>query len=108
MAAPLDATAMLTGVNWTLNSTNFGYVQRARTLRHPRPSPLPGPRRHRPSIAGEMTAAGFESGTPAWILDAIGEAVCGGLQTQSMAQEIAYEESVNENQLTGRTSKQTS
>ena len=23
---------MLTGVNWTLNSTNFGYAQRARTV----------------------------------------------------------------------------
>jgi len=51
MVSALEATAMLTGVNWTLNSTNFGYVQRARTvlggkissLRRPRQSPPPDP-----------------------------------------------------------------
>lgn len=41
-----------------------------------------------------MTAAGFESGTPAWILDADGAPMCGALQTRSMAQEVVYEESV--------------
>ena len=114
MGAPLDATAMLTGVNWTLDSTNFGYVQRARAVLGGKlsyaaasttePSTGPALTAAQQAFAGEMTAAGFESGTPAWILDADGEAVCGGLQTQSMALEIAYEESVDENQLTGMTS----
>jgi hypothetical protein len=113
MGSPLEATAMLTGVNWTLNSTNFGYVQRARTVLGGKisyaaastaaPSTGPALTAAQQAFAGEMTAAGFESGTPAWILDADGEAVCGELQTQSMAQEVAYEESVDENALTGMT-----
>lgn len=113
MRAPLDATVMLAGENRTLNSTNFGYVQRARTVLGGKNSYVaastaelstgPALSAAQQAFAGEMTAAGFESGTPAWILDADGEAVCGALQTQSMTQEVAYEESVDENAVTGMT-----
>jgi hypothetical protein len=52
-----------------------------------------------------MLAAGFaQGGTPAYAIDAEGSAVCGNLQTQSMADEISYEESVDENATTGMTS----
>ncbi len=67
------------------------------------PSTCPALAAAQQAFAGEMTAAGFESGTPAWILEADGAAMCGALQTQSMAQEVAYEESGDENPLTGTT-----
>jgi hypothetical protein len=57
------------------------------------------------AYAGEMAAAGFESGTPAWIVDADRSVVCGGLQSQLMSQEVVYEELVDENALTKMTTK---
>lgn len=51
-----------------------------------------------------MTSLGFfPGGTPAYAVDAAGEAVCGNLGTESMSAEIAYEKSVDENSLTGMT-----
>lgn len=55
------------------------------------------------AYAGQITAAGFFPGTPASIIDADGNAVCGSLQSESMSAEIAYEESVDENTTTGMT-----
>jgi Protein of unknown function (DUF732) len=52
-----------------------------------------------------MNADGFVlGGTPAYLIDADGSAVCGNLQNQSMADEVSYEESVDENAATGMTS----
>ena len=51
-----------------------------------------------------MTSLGFfPGGNPAYVIDAAGEAVCGSLATQSMSAEISYEDSVDENTLTGMT-----
>lgn len=112
---PVDATGIVVGVNWAVNSTNVTYMQKVRALLGGQLSfaaastasaaTTSAPTAAQQAYAGQMSAAGFFTGTPSWIIDADGNAVCGALQSESMSAEIAYEESVDENTLTGMTTK---
>jgi hypothetical protein len=70
------------------------------------PSPTPSVNKSQAAFPALMRSLGFLPGPDdPTLYDASGEAVCGGLQTQSMSAEVAYEESVDENSLTGMTTK---
>ena len=113
---PIDSTAVVADVNWAFNSANFSYAQRVHALFGGRISfaaastaaPASSASTQTPAqqaYAGQMLAAGFFPGTPDWIVDGDGDAVCGSLQTESMSDEVSCEESVDENSDTGMTTK---
>jgi PBP1b-binding outer membrane lipoprotein LpoB len=75
----------------------------ASTTLEPQPTSTPTTADPGQVFADWMATRGFDQGAPAYTVDALGEAVCGNLQTESMAAEITYEESVDKSPETGMT-----
>jgi hypothetical protein len=112
-----EPTGIVIGVNWAVDSTNQAWARKVQqalggqyaTLTASTASATattPAPSASQANFASLMTSLGFfPGGGPAYTIDTDGEAVCGNLQTESMSAVIAYEESVDENTLTGMTTK---